>query len=193
MLFWSESTIKRTIRLLEEKGYVISGNFNQHKMDKTKWYTINYLMLESLGIEESLSPECTRGQDETTSDAACQEVEAAVTQAIPESTSESTTENIYKIPFSEIVTYLNDKTNSSYSPGTSKTKKLIKARWNEGYQLEDFKKVIDLKTEEWLNNPTWNKYLRPETLFGSKFESYRNQKTGKKNYCEGDFNLDDEA
>jgi uncharacterized phage protein (TIGR02220 family) len=191
MPFWSESTVKRTIKSLEDKGYVISGNFNQHKMDKTKWYSINYEMLEALEIEEQVSQESSIGQDEMTSDSACHKEEVAVTQAIPESTSESTTEIKNLIPFSEILSYLNDKTNSSYKPGTKKTKDLITARWNEGYQLEDFKRVIELKTNEWLDDPGWNKYLRPETLFGPKFESYLNQKATKKNYSEGDFNLDD--
>jgi hypothetical protein len=50
------------------------------------------------------------------------------------------------------------------------------ARFNEGYTLEDFKQVIDVKTEEWKDNPEFFKYLRPETLFGSKFDSYLNQK-----------------
>ena len=37
--FWSESTIKRTIKSLEDQGYLISANFNRFKMDKTKWYS----------------------------------------------------------------------------------------------------------------------------------------------------------
>src|SRR5690606_10949183 len=46
--FWSESTIKRTIRNLEKKGLIITGNFNKVKFDKTKWYTIDYEKLERL-------------------------------------------------------------------------------------------------------------------------------------------------
>ena len=50
------------------------------------------------------------------------------------------------------------------------------ARFNEGYTLEDFKQVIDIKTAEWKDSPEFSKYLRPETLFGSKFDGYLNQK-----------------
>ena len=82
------------------------------------------------------------------------------------------------IPYADIVDYMNLKLNSKYKPSTKKTKDSIKARWNEGFTLDDFKKVIDIKTDEWLNNPNMNKYLRPETLFGNKFESYLNQKGG---------------
>ena len=80
------------------------------------------------------------------------------------------------IPYSEIVEYLNEKTSSQYRPTAKKTQNLIKARYNDGFNLDDFKKVIDVKVAEWLNDINMNKYLRPETLFGTKFESYLNQK-----------------
>lgn len=76
----------------------------------------------------------------------------------------------------EIVDYLNSKTNKNYRASTRKTKSLINARMNEGFTLEDFKKVIDNKSSEWLNSKM-EQYLRPETLFGTKFESYLNQST----------------
>ncbi|ARK28760.1 phage replisome organizer N-terminal domain-containing protein [Halalkalibacter krulwichiae] len=82
------------------------------------------------------------------------------------------------IPFVEIVNYLNDTASKNYRYSTKKTKDLIKARWNEGFTLNDFKRVIDIKCKEWLNNPEMNNYLRPETLFGTKFEGYLNQKEG---------------
>ena len=76
--------------------------------------------------------------------------------------------------YKEIINYLNLKTNSNYKYTTNKTQKLIQARINEGFNLEDFKKVIDKKTREWLKDKKMNMYLRPETLFGTKFESYLN-------------------
>lgn len=85
------------------------------------------------------------------------------------------------IPYVEVVSYLNLKTNSSYRFTSKKTQNLIKARWNEGFKLEDFKNVIDKKSVEWLNDDKMNKFLRPETLFGTKFESYLNQKGGGSN------------
>ena len=73
------------------------------------------------------------------------------------------------------IVYLNQVANKRYK-FVDKTKKFLLARFNEGYTLEDFKQVIDVKTEEWKDNPEFFKYLRPETLFGSKFDSYLNQK-----------------
>lgn len=76
-----------------------------------------------------------------------------------------------KIPYKEIISYLNQVTNKKYKV-TQKWKDLIKARWNEGQRLEDFKKVINVKSSQWLNDSNMNKYLRPQTLFGNKFDDY---------------------
>ena len=81
-------------------------------------------------------------------------------------------QDIYK----NVVSYLNKKANTKYKPSSNKTKTLIDARINDGFTLEDFKKVIDNKITDWLKNDM-AKYLRPETLFGTKFESYLNQIT----------------
>ena len=75
-----------------------------------------------------------------------------------------------------VVDYLNLKSDSNYQSKTKKTRDLIIARINEGYSLDDFKKVVDIKTQEWKEDTKFAQYLRPETLFGNKFESYLNQK-----------------
>ena len=73
------------------------------------------------------------------------------------------------------IAYLNQVANKRYK-FVDKTKRLLLARFKEGYTLEDFKQVIDIKTAEWKESPEFSKYLRPETLFGSKFDGYLNQK-----------------
>ena len=74
------------------------------------------------------------------------------------------------------IAYLNQVANKRYK-FVDKTKRLLLARFKEGYTLEDFKQVIDIKTAEWKDSPEFSKYLRPETLFGSKFDGYLNQKS----------------
>lgn len=76
----------------------------------------------------------------------------------------------------EVINHLNAKTGSHYKATTGTTRKLIKARLKEGFTVDDIKTVIDKKTSEWLNNASMAQYLRPETLFGNKFESYLNAK-----------------
>lgn len=73
-----------------------------------------------------------------------------------------------------VINYLNEKANKNYKSSTAKTKALINARAREGFELEDFKKVIDIKTREWKGSDM-ERYLRPETLFGTKFEGYLNE------------------
>ena len=74
-----------------------------------------------------------------------------------------------------IISYLNEKANTNYRASSKKTRTCIHARLDEGFTLDDFKTVIDKKTAEWMESE-WEKFLRPETLFGTKFESYLNAK-----------------
>ena len=181
--FWSESTIKRTIHSLQVQGLILTGNFNRSKMDKTKWYTIDYQVLAEI---EDQSDEPS-SHEEPSIFSENDEEEMSFSDAILPA--EKKTEQ--PIPTAEIVEYLNAKTKSNYKSGTHSTQQKIKARFREGFNLEDFKKVIDLKTAEWLKHPDMAKFLRPETLFGSKFESYLNQKARVKRYREEDFDLND--
>ncbi|WP_368251198.1 phage replisome organizer N-terminal domain-containing protein [Enterococcus sp. 2201sp1_2201st1_B8_2201SCRN_220225] len=82
----------------------------------------------------------------------------------------------YMPAIKEIIDYLNKKTSSNYRPSTKATQTKIKARLAEGFNVDDFKRVIDIKCAEWLNDANMSQYLRPETLFGTKFESYSQQK-----------------
>lgn len=87
------------------------------------------------------------------------------------------------LPYEEIINYLNLKANTHYRHNIKKTQSLISARFNESFTLNDFKRVIDNKVSEW-KDTEMEKYLRPETLFGTKFESYLNQKEKEKKWWE---------
>lgn len=82
-------------------------------------------------------------------------------------------ESRQQIPYTEIVSYLNSSVGSDFRSTTKVTRGFIRARWNEGFRLDDFKAVIDSKAEEWLGDEKMAEYLRPQTLFGTKFEAYR--------------------
>lgn len=89
------------------------------------------------------------------------------------------------IPYVEIIDYLNQKANKKYMHTTNDTRKKIRARWNEGHRLDNFKKVIDVCCREWkgkiFNNGTpGDRYLRPSTLFNEKFEDRLNLKFEQK-------------
>ena len=75
----------------------------------------------------------------------------------------------------EVIQYLNDRTGKNFNPKAKQSIKFIEARIDEGATLEKFKKVIDNKVSDLLGTDQ-EKYLRPETLFGNKFDGYLNQK-----------------
>lgn len=90
------------------------------------------------------------------------------------------------IPYAEIVAALNEAAGTSYRPTSKKTRQLIHARWAEGFRLPDFEAVIATMSAAWLNDPKMGAYLRPETLFGTKFESYLNRPRPRKGARDGD-------
>ena len=107
-----------------------------------------------------------------------------INKTLTEITTETTTKkkdiveqsSTIDIPYFEIIEYLNKQAGKNCKADAAKNRKLIKARWNEGYTLEDFKHVIDVKTEEWINTK-FDKHLVPSTLFAaSHFDDYLQQK-----------------
>ncbi|HBE9006834.1 TPA: conserved phage C-terminal domain-containing protein [Clostridioides difficile] len=77
--------------------------------------------------------------------------------------------------YKRIVDYLNKAADKSFKSTTKKTISLIDARLKEGFTEEEFYRAIDNKVLNWLDDDKMNAYLRPETLFGNKFESYLNE------------------
>jgi len=74
-----------------------------------------------------------------------------------------------------IIAHLNTLTGLEYRPTSKDTQTLIKARFNDGFTVEDFKKVHEVKCKEWLTTDS-RTFLRPSTLYrGSKFEGYLQQ------------------
>ncbi|PEA85886.1 conserved phage C-terminal domain-containing protein [Bacillus thuringiensis] len=117
-------------------------------------------------------------------------------ESLTENTTEITTENTTLkdtmssdqkerskdcIPYEDIISYLNEKAKKKYNHRTEGHKKHIRARWNEGYTVDDFKTVIDKKVEQWKDatgkgGKPLADYLRPSTLFGQKhFDNYLNE------------------
>jgi len=78
------------------------------------------------------------------------------------------------IPYGEILADLNQKGSFRYQVCDS-TKRHINARFSEGYKLEDFFHVHSVKIAQWKGTKDAI-YLRPETLYGNKFQGYLNQK-----------------
>lgn len=178
--FWSLATVRRAIENCEKKGLIITGNFNKAGFDKTKWYSIDYDAVDrgmSKRVAQNEQTDCSKRANGVAQN------EQTNTRDYSEITTEITTDNNSRaepdsvaISVKTIVDYLNEKTDSHYKATTPKTKQLVQARLKEGFTVDDFKTVIDKKTATWLNDNKMNKYLRPLTLFGTKFEDYLNEK-----------------
>lgn len=174
--FWSVMTIRRTINSLEKQKLILIANYNKAGFDKTRWYSINY------PIVESVNRRCVQNEQTMRSKRTDGSVQNEQTNT--RDYTETTTENISMsdssdtAPYKTIIEYLNNKVNKRFSYKSKSNRKLIKARFNEGYKLEDFIKVIDIKTNEWINDEKMKNYLQPSTLFrGSNFDKYLNQET----------------
>ena len=79
----------------------------------------------------------------------------------------------------DILSFLNEKTGRHFKE-SKETERLINGRINEGYTVEDFKKVIEKKCKEWKDDSKMASFLRPSTLFApSHFDEYLNAPEGK--------------
>ena len=83
--------------------------------------------------------------------------------------------------YKEIIEYLNLKTRKNYNVFAKSNQKLIRDKMSEGYAKEELLKVIDNKVLSW-GGTEYEKYLRPTTLFGDKFDEYLNEE--EKDYSE---------
>lgn len=87
--------------------------------------------------------------------------------------------NKYIQEIKEVINYLNERTNKKFTTDSDFVKIIIVDRLEENHTVEEFKMVIDHKTDEWLNNKEFNKHLRPGTLFNkNNFERYLNESVG---------------
>ena len=184
--YWSRSQIQRIIKKLETNELIVKGNFNKAGYDKTTWYALTDKALEAYGllIVRNRTMDCAKSNNGLCEiEQPIPVINAVIKEDIKDHNVESEDEKekpvhstkVEQIPYKEIIEYLNNKTNKRFNYKSNKTRDLIKARYNEGYLVNDFKKVIDYKCKEWLNNNTMNKYLRPATLFSNKFDNYINE------------------
>lgn len=187
----NESTVKLALNAFEQfkmieivDGIITIPNWNKHqtldayerKKERDRLYQEERRAKQRALIEKSSDKSSERTPDVAVSD-------------IDKEEDKEKDNNIY-VPYKEIITYLNEKTGKKLRWDVKSNQKEIKARFNEGYTLDDFKTVIDKKYHEWGRKPTKEElqrgvndmriYLRPKTLFGSNFDVYLNQEQTEK-------------
>ncbi|MFD1929247.1 conserved phage C-terminal domain-containing protein [Sporosarcina siberiensis] len=170
--FWSVDTIKRTIRRLEKSGCIVSSaTYNHVKTDKTKWYRIDYGVLHDLTLQIAPIANANTAEGELQ---IAPNMQCNLPNAIPKEVKSIKKNSVEQgLDVVSVIDYLNEKANKEFKTNSKATERFVNARYREGYTLDDFKKVIDVKVKQWLNNPQWLMYLRPSTLFSAtNFENY---------------------
>ena len=167
---WTNSTkqgVIKNLKSLLEKGYITK---NEKYIGGIKFCEYRSTMFNGVlnNVEQGV----------------LNKVESGIKQSLPnKELNNKSLDNKY---IKSIVDYLNAKADTKYRASTESTARHIRARLNEGFSVDDFYTVIDKKVAEWKGSDM-EKYLRPETLFGTKFESYLNAKarSGQKRGANG--------
>lgn len=201
MPFMSANVINTALKRAEEEGLLVTGNYNKLPFDRTKWYALTEKgerlfqapqdgATDSLSESDPISQKSEMGMAKIQNDIF--ENEGSNTKVKQINNSEENQKHIVRKGASarrpapsrplnseeqekvtDVVTALNEETGSHYRPTSNATRKHVLARLREGFTVEECKEVIRKKSEEW-GGTEMAKYLRPETLFGSKFEGYLN-------------------
>lgn len=189
---WDERTIRRKLNKLQKERVITTGQFSKARLNRTKWYTPNIEVINSkispfLTTVDSRDKNVQMHVDKMsgTKRTKCPDTSGQnVRNYITENTNRDykqrvqggkTAEPSVGKPDAEaaqIIEYLNQKAGRQYRTNSKTALRLINARKHDGYSLADFKHVIDVKSAKWRNDPKMSEYLRPRTLFGTKFEDY---------------------
>lgn len=148
----NESMMSKKIKKLEEKGYITI----EYKKQGCKVFS-REIRLSKMAIDD------------------CQKRQSTIVKNDKEKNTSINNTSNKKYIYSRVIDYLNEKIGTKYKSTTKSTQEHINQRLREGFCEEDFIKVIDKKVKEW-KGTKFEKFLRPDTLFSTKFESYLNQK-----------------
>ena len=173
----SKNRCSEIIKSLEKKGYITIEYVYQQGSKAISKRVIKCVRKIDEGIREIDNP--TRKTEEGYSEK-CEDNNTSFSNTFNNTSNKkdivehSPTE---PVPYQEVVEYLNQKTGKNFKHTSKVTQRHIRARLAEGFTVSEFKQVLDKKSSDWLRDQKMKEYLRPETLFGTKFESYLNSKT----------------
>lgn len=181
-LGYDKDTVEKLLDRFENIHKVLQYDKNTKEIFIKNWYKYNWT--NSPKLEKSLYEEIKYIKSQHFKEEVINIYNSRDTVSIPYEypidTSDTDTDTVSDTDtITDIINYLNCKINSNYKSNSKNTKSHISARLREGYTFEDFKKVIDIKYADW-HNTEYEKFLRPDTLFGTKFENYLNQPVRKR-------------
>lgn len=189
---YNEETVKRLINRMEETHQVIKYDFETKEMLILNWYKYNWTKSKDLLMAVKSDANKIKNSNfrefifdllenrGTLPRGSMDPVGTTVTVTVTD------TNTVINNSIKEIIDYTNLKLGKKYTYKNKSYNTKIKARLGEGFTVDDFKKVIDKKYDDW-NGTEFEQYLDPDTLFApSKFEKYLNQKPKRKGGQNGD-------
>lgn len=156
--YMTNEKIRSVIKNLCEKGALIKGNYNKSAYDRTIWYAL-------------FNEKCIGVNDQAH---LCHRPNGFVPQTKPIPDINTNINSDINIIYRTIA-LLNEKSKSQFKPTSIVAIKTIKSRLTEGFTETDLSSVIVSKCNQWIKDEKMCAYLRPETLFGNKFEGYLNE------------------
>ena len=186
--FWSESTIRRAIKSLEDEGILITDNFNKLKIDRTKWYSINYEKLDAYCDDAIVQNEQVDTSERTNGD-------SKMNKPLPKITTKTNNKDNIRDVDEVWKHYKQAIKGADYNPRkfTNSRKKAIDQLLND-FTLDEIKLAIDNATNHkfMMGDNKDNKFhLLPEKMFKFKtIESYLDYKNGKQKFEEADYYAD---
>jgi uncharacterized phage protein (TIGR02220 family) len=159
--------IQSGMKELQKYGYAeLKPVFDDNNQLKGKEWVVSEIPDEAV---LSTSAKCDRRKTGPTNnkESISKDIDSQVENLTPPPKEEK-----YASAITQAVEYLNEKAERGFSAKRKSTQKHLRARMKEGYSLDDIKRVIDYKVAKWKDDAKMKEYLRPDTLFAGKFESY---------------------
>lgn len=186
--YFSGKQIETALKKLRDEGLLITGNYNENKYDRTLWYAITEKGKSILQSGEMEIP--LKGNGFDTEGKPIPYINTYINENVntiinkrnnkeKNSTGEKNAELENKI--AQVIDHLNKKANTNYRYTSKNTVKVLKSllTGKNPYTVEDCITVIDKQCAKWIGTD-FEQYLRPDTLFGNKFEGYLNSKVKSK-------------
>ena len=157
-------SIVRALKQLKTKNIIISKKANAH--------TTTYRFNKRYDTWAPLAKKLTLAKELTAVSKRANKTPKSLAKVLPTKDSSKDNTKDSEIPYHIIIHRLNAKTGKHFKSTSRDTRALIKARWNEGFLIDAFFKVIDSRAYLWKSDAKMAEYLRPRTIFGPKFEGY---------------------
>ena len=176
----SPATILGVFDRMEKMGYLEFHENRSFKRTSESFYGVAYE--KDHGILSEIEG-CSKTERVQKLNGGCSETEHKYKRKEKENIKEKKVPQLEIVK--EVIDYLNTKANASFKATTKETMQFVLARQKvDGWELEDFKLVVDFKVNDWGKDDRMKQYICPSTLFrASNAEKYMQAAKAWKESC----------